>query len=164
VWELVLEYRDEAQFVAGMFISLAALRWGGMPERCVAAVWLVVFEGGDLAYDLFVGPSMRLDQIDIWYAGIDVLAATIFVGVALCANRMYTLWIASFQLVSMSAHISRELVDAMTPISYAMLSIGPSYFQLALLLGGVIYHIKRKKIWGDYRDWRKSLYNRNKFE
>lgn len=152
--ELVLEYRDEAQFLAGIVICLAALRWGGMPERSVALVWLVIFEAGDIAYDLFVGPSMRLTQVDGWYAVVDGTAAIVLVGVALQANRMYTLWIASFQLVAVTAHAARELTATMTPISYAVLSIGPSYFQLALLLGGIIFHIRRKRIWGDYRDWR----------
>lgn len=155
--ELVLEYRIAAQFYAGLIICFAALRWGSMPERSVALVWLIVFECGDLVYDIFVGPRTNLHRVDLWYAFIDLTAATILVGVALFANRMYTIWIAAFQLVSVSSHLSRELVEVMTPISYYVLAVGPSYFQLALLLGGLIFHVRRKKIWGEYRDWRKPL-------
>ncbi|WP_394729730.1 hypothetical protein [Altererythrobacter sp. GH1-8] len=152
--ELVLEYRDEAQFVAGLLICLAALRWGAMPERCVALVWLLVFEGGDLAYLFLVKDSSDLAQLDIWHAAMDGTAAMLLLLIGLQANRMYTLWIAAFQLVAVTSHLVRELIASMTPISYALLSIGPSYFQLALLCGGVIFHIRRKRFWGDYRDWR----------
>lgn len=151
---LALEYRDEAQFIAGIAICLAALRWGAMPERMVALVWLIVFEGGSLAYHFIFGPGIRLDELDVGFAVIDGLAAVLLVIIGLQANRLYTLWIAAFQLVAAASHLAREFTLTMTPLAYLILSIGPSYFQMILLLGGLVYHVRRKRVWGDYRDWR----------
>lgn len=154
--ELVLEYRDEAQFYAGLAICFAALRWGAIPERCVALVWIVVFQLSDRLYHFIFDVGLRLHQLDVGHATIDLTAAIILVWLALQANRMYTLWIAAFQLVSLASHLARAVSDSIAPLAYAMLNIGPSYFQLCLLLGGLIYHLRRKRVWGEYRDWRLS--------
>ncbi len=150
---LILEYRAEAQRIVGILLCLAALRWGGGPERGVAAVWLGL-EGFDALYHLIFGSGIKLDEVDLGHAVLDVAATVAFVGIALHANRMYTLWVAALQIVATTAHLAREIAVMMKPIAYAVLAIGPSYFQLMLLAVGIGYHLRRSTIWGPYRDWR----------
>lgn len=152
--DLTLEFRDEFQRIIGVLVCLAALRWGGGPERLVALVWLVIFELGDVAYHMMMGPGVQWSDLDVGHAIIDVTATLLLVAIALQANRMYTLWVAAFQLVATTAHLAREIAVMMKPIAYAILAISPSYFQLALLLAGLVYHVRRKRDWGEYRDWR----------
>ncbi|NVE95864.1 hypothetical protein [Altererythrobacter lutimaris] len=154
MFDLILEYRDEVQRVLGFVICLCALRWGGAPERWTALVLLLVFQVGDAIYHLIFGAGFELSDVDVGHAVLDVTASVLLVGIALQANRLYPLWIAAFQLVATTAHVAREIAVMMKPIAYAILAISPSYFQLLILLGGLAYHVKRKKIWGDYRDWR----------
>ncbi|WP_086437680.1 hypothetical protein [Altererythrobacter xiamenensis] len=154
----ILEYRAEVQMVAAWVLCLCALKWGGGPERWVAIVWLSVFEIVHRGYHLLWEPVFRVDQFDTFHAAMDLAAGLGFLVIALQANRLFTLWIASFQLISFSAHLARGMVDEITPIAYAFLVIAPSYFQLAILGGGLIAHVRRKKEFGEYRDWRGSDY------
>lgn len=88
------------------------------------------------------------------FTGIDMLAAVLFTGIALNANRNYPLWIAGFQLVAVGAHIVKALVDGVSPLAVAVLVIGPSYFQILLLMGGFVRHAQRQRRFGRYREWR----------
>jgi hypothetical protein len=77
-----------------------------------------------------------------------------FAAIALNANRNYPLWAAGFQLVAVGSHLVRGLVDSVSPIAYAILAVGPSYCQLALLFAGLLRHRARLRRYGPYRDWR----------
>lgn len=153
---LALEYRDEFQAFAAWLICFAALIWGGGPERAIALTWLVLFKGLDKAAQLIWGTQFLPDQLGMFFAANDLLALAAFVTVALHANRMYTLWIASFQVLAVLAHMARELADQISPISYAIMAIAPGYFQLGLMAGGLILHVRRKRSHGHYRDWRQG--------
>jgi hypothetical protein len=152
--EFILEYRDEGQTIFAWLACLAAFRWGGGPERGFASVWLAVFLIVHPGYHVITAEPLRLDQMDVFHAGLDVVAMIALVMIALNANRFYSLWIAAFQIIATSAHLVRELVDAVSPIVYAIMVIAPSYFQLAIFAGGLFFHIRRKRHHGTYRDWR----------
>lgn len=150
----LLEARTEIQTIAAWLLCLAALRWGGGPERAIAIVWLALFEVLDTAYHALADPTFQVDRLDPFHAVLDLTVAVAFIVIALRANRFYPLWLAGFQIVAFSAHLARGIADAVTPIAYAFLVIAPSYFQLALLLGGLLAHRRRLTRYGPYRDWR----------
>ena len=154
--EILIEYRTAAQIFASWVICISALRWGGGPEKATAIIWLFVFELVHRGYHLFLNPVFQVDQFDTFHASLDLIAAIGFVGVALYANRFYTLWIASFQLIAFSAHLARLVADEISPIAYAFLVIAPSWFQIIIMLTGLVAHVQRKKSYGEYRDWRNS--------
>ncbi|MDA9918626.1 hypothetical protein N9D37_01945, partial [Erythrobacter sp.] len=104
--------------------------------------------------DLFTDGSVVFSSRAGFYIAIDIIACVAFVLIALNANRNYPLWLAGFQVVALAAHMVRGLVDSVSPLAYAILVIGPSYFQLILMLVGLIRHIRREKKHGEYRDWR----------
>lgn len=164
---LILEYRSEFQFAAGLLICTAALVWGGGPERAIGLVWLLMVEALDMSYHALFDATFTLTATDAFHASLDIGLSAAFVTIAIQANRTYCLWIAALQLVATTAHFAREIATMMTPIAYAILAIGPSYFQILLLAIGLIFHIRRKKTWGSYRDWRigakflaSSIFNR----
>ena len=152
--ELVLEYRNEAQNIASWAVCLAALLWGGGPERLIALVWLALFKGLDAAYHALFDTAFRLNDIDVFHAMNDLFAGAAFIVIALNANRMYPLWIAAFQLITVAAHLARDMVEAMTPIAYAVMAFGPAYFQVIIFGAGLVLHHRRVKSYGNYRDWR----------
>ena len=152
--ELFNAYRAPAQHLVGLLLVAAVWRWGGSPERWLAAVFIAtmvvpVYVTRTLGIQTFaVGPWAN------YYVLIDVVAAVLFVGVALNANRNYPMGIAAFQLVAVGAHMVEAMADSASPLAIAILVIGPSYFQLLLLLGGFIRHVRRERQFGPYRAWR----------
>lgn len=156
---LFSEYRPYAQDVIVWSLCCAALIWGGWPERIVAATWLVVFEGGSILHDAIFGDGRQLETIDWFFAGMDFVAGAIWIALALYANRNYTLWIAAMQLLAVVAHVSRGLIEMISPIAYAVMVIAPGWLQLFFLAAGLVRHIRRKRKYGPYRDWRTSPAN-----
>lgn len=152
--ELFNAYRVPAHHLTSILLAAAIFRWGGAPERWLISVFIATM----------VAPMWGVYLLDIGAAEIspfapaiimlDLLAATLFIAVALNANRNYPLWVAGFQLVAVVAHVVRALVDSVSPLAYAILVIGPSYAQLLLLLGGFARHVMRTRRYGRYRDWR----------
>ena len=138
------------------FVCGGALIWGAAPERAVASVWLIVFTLSGYLTDYFFGASMQMRSVDPFSASRDLVAGMCWIGIALYANRNYTLWIAGMQVLAMFGHLSRGLSELMSPIAYAIMTAGPGWMQLILLGIGLIRHIRRKRKYGKYRDWRTS--------
>jgi hypothetical protein len=155
--ELLNNYRIDAQHIASVILALAIWRWGAAPERWLMALFMAtmvvpfhVFKLLDLGTPTF-GPYSWI------YVTIDLFAGAAFVAIALNANRNYPLWIAGFQLVAIGAHGVKGLVDAVSPLAYMIMAIGPSYCQLALITVGFVRHLVRKRRFGQYREWRASF-------
>lgn len=157
MFDLLIEHRAIAQHIASVFLMLAMLRWGGAPERAVVLVFVVLFTLPVVIFQLFAGYALFFAAGGVFYASVDIIAATAFILIALNANRNYTLWLAGFQVVAASAHAVRYLVEVVTPLAHAIMVIGPGYFQLILMLIGLVRHIRRQNRYGEYRDWRIPL-------
>lgn len=155
--DLFNAYRADAQHIASVILALAIWRWGAAPER-----WLIGVFVGFLLAPLYVVKLLGIDDFTFgpyaWiYVGTDLIAAAGFVLIALNANRNYPLWVAGFQLVAVSAHAVRGMVESVSPLAYLILAIGPSYCQLLVIFGGFVRHLLRERRFGQYRAWRASL-------
>jgi hypothetical protein len=153
--ELFNAYRAPAQHLTSVLLAAAIWRWGGSPERWLIGIFVATMVlpiyihqwlGGGGAFE--VGPHAAFATL------LDIVAAALFVGVALNANRNYPLWIAGFQLVAVGAHLVQALVGSVSPVAVAILVIGPSYCQLLLLFAGFVRHMLRQRRFGQYREWR----------
>ncbi|KWV91877.1 hypothetical protein [Erythrobacter sp. YT30] len=155
--ELVFsDYRPFIQDAVAIILIVAALIWGGGPERIFALTWLVFFELLDLLYQATGGGFFQSGDIEFYIAATDLFAGLIWITCALFANRNYMLWIAAMQLLAMTAHVARGLVEAISPIAYAVMVIAPGWLQLLFFGIGLARHIQRKRKYGPYRDWRIS--------
>ncbi|QDH32967.1 hypothetical protein [Porphyrobacter sp. YT40] len=152
--DLFNAYRVAAQHIAALLLAAAIWRWGGGPERLLIGIFV-----GTMVLPVY--PFMWLDvaMIDpdllfqVWFV-IDMIAAGLFIVVALNANRNYPLWIAGFQVVALVAFVVQALVDAVSPLAAAILTIGPSYAILVVLAAGFVRHRLRQRRFGAYREWR----------
>lgn len=151
---LASDYRAYAQDVLAFAICLAALVWGAGPERAVAAVWLVCFELTLSVYRLLAGTGYQAVTTDLFLASMDLTAGVLWIAIALNANRNYPLFIAALQLLVMAAHLARGLIEVIEPIAYAIMVIAPGWVQLLILIAGLARHVRRKRDFGDYREWR----------
>ena len=145
-----------AQDIFAWTICIAALVWGAGPERAVALVWLIFFELVPGGYLLATNDGFDLEGISPLLAFVDLAAVVCWVAIALYANRNYTLWIAAMQVLAMTAHLARGLVEAISPVAYVTMVMVPGWLQLLLLAVGLARHILRKRKYGPYRDWRRS--------
>lgn len=108
------------------------------------------------AYLSIFGRYAQLMEVDPGLLLIEVIVVATMVAVALRANRMYTLWMAGFQIIALLAHFARELADQISPIAYVIMYVGPSYLQIMTLGSGIWLHHKRVQRHGSYRSWRSS--------
>ena len=152
---IALDYRDEVQMAFLVGVAASALRWGAGPERA-SALALLYLEFIDQAYHAIFGPGVELASLDLGHAMIDLTTGGAMLGIAVVANRMYSLWIGALQIIAIQAHVARDLVSEITPLAYAIMYVAPSYFQIALLAAGIWAHRKRRRIYGTYRSWRIS--------
>ncbi|HSJ79351.1 MAG TPA: hypothetical protein VK913_11515 [Erythrobacter sp.] len=164
ILELFNEYRVLAQHIASVLLALAIWRWGAGPER-----WLIGLFVAMMVAPVYLFRALGLGNFHFgpfaWLSvGIDVLALVAFVLVALYANRNYPLWIAGLQLVAIGAHGVRGMIDTISPLAYLLLSVGPAYCQLLLIFGGFLRHVRRRKRFGTYRDWRVTRDRRPLFQ
>lgn len=116
-------------------------------------LWMIL---SDDVYHLFVALDPSLQGVDLGHLFIDLSACAAMIVIALRANRMYTLWLAGLQILAFLAHLARELVETISPIAYAILYMGPFYFQIIILAFGIWLHHRRVTLHGNYRQWRSS--------
>lgn len=155
--ELFNAYRVPTQHLASFLLAGAIWRWGGAPER-----WLIGTFLATMVAPMYVVYGFGLGAAQIgpyagYYAALDGVAAALFMGIALNANRNYPLWIAGFQLVALVAHLVKALVHEVSPLAHAILVIGPSYAQLLLMICGFARHAMRERRFGPYREWRQGF-------
>jgi hypothetical protein len=151
---LASDYRPHIQDALAFSVCLAAFVWGAGPERAIAVTWLAMFEFAPRVYKALWGGSFQLGQIDVFLASTDSLAGVIWLAIALNANRNYPLFIAAMQVLVLSGHLARGLIESIAPIAYATMMVAPGWLQLVILAIGLIRHIRRRNRHGAYRDWR----------
>lgn len=152
--DLVNNHRGDLQYISSLLVGLAMWRWGGGPERGVAIFFTGVLILPLVAFRIFGTGTLIFGNFAMLYVGLDAIALLGFVLIALNANRNYPLWIAGLQLVAVGAHMVRGFADAVSPLAYAILAVGPSYGQLVLMIIGLLRHRWRLRRYGEYRDWR----------
>lgn len=151
---LASDIRSFVQDVLAFSICLAAFVWGAGPERAMVAVWLVCFEAATRMYAALSDVGFQLATTDPFLALTDGGAAVLWTFVALNANRNYPLIVAALQLLVMAAHLSRGLIEAISPVAYIVMVVAPGWLQLLVMATGVSRHIWRERSYGPYREWR----------
>lgn len=150
-----LESKASLQAIALIAIVLASFRWGGSPERLsslsLAWIWL-----GDVAYHVLIEPTTDWMTVDVGHLLIDLVACIALTLIALAANRIYPLWLAALQTISLLMHLVRAADTNAAPLAYVILNIAPSYLLMLTLASGIWLHHRRTKRFGSIKDWRAS--------
>ena len=135
-----------------LVVLVLAFRRGEQPERLTAAILVAGF-AVDLVYHLIFGHP-EFVTVDPVHFSIDATTLVVLMGIALRANRGWTLWAASAQLIVMLGHLGKifEMRDVYR--GYWAMTQVPILLQLAFLLIGTLAHIARSRRIGIYASWR----------
>lgn len=156
MFEWLWAWKSELQHAYVFIVFLAALRWGGGPERIVAACFAIEAMVHP-CYHWFAQGAVLWHHLDLGHLAIDCVFFAVFIPVALQANRVYTLWIGSAQIIAMSAHVYRFSLTEINRMAYDMMAVSPSYIQLLALGLGLAFHVSRQRKLGSYPSWRSSF-------
>lgn len=152
---LVYASAARVAFYIGLAIGTCtyAIRCGGMPERIVGIVILAGLAGDPILHQLF---HLRFATVDPTHLVIDISRFAAFAAVALAASRFWPIWISSFQLLALGAHVAKAMDIAIHPIVYATMSVMWSYGMLVVLIVATRYHQRStargamRKSWSDF--------------
>jgi len=145
--------RSDAQFAAYASLWIYCQIRGAAPERRLSTVLLAMLVF-DKVHHFLLGGSILWHQANVGHIGIDLLVMPCVFAIALYANRIYPLWIAAAQIISILGHIYRLSLEEITRFAYDMMVVMPSYIQLVAMTLGIAFHTSRRRKLGDYPSWR----------
>ncbi|MBB3034079.1 hypothetical protein [Alteriqipengyuania lutimaris] len=116
--------------------ALLACTRGGGPEKLIASVLMLWFVGNAIVRS-FIGIS-PYRSFEVWIFATDLVALGIFVAVALKADRYWTLWLASSQLIAVIGHLLGLVGLTHHPLVYSIFTRLPFWLDIMLLLFGAL--------------------------
>jgi len=103
-----------------------------------------------------LAPSPSIDRFTHPEVGIlivDLLILSAFVMLALNAERYWTLWICSLQVIQVLSHIPIMLIPELLPQAYYIIAAIWVYPMLIVLTVGTYRHQQRLQRFGDDKSW-----------
>jgi hypothetical protein len=134
--------------------SSYALWHGGPPEK-IAAKIVIVWILTDVGYHLIFGPSGFV-VVDPAHLVIDGAALVATTWLALRANRVWPIWAAAAQTMTMLGHLAVLIESGGMRRAYWALTQLPPYVQILAMVCGAAFHARRFRQIGHYRSWRLS--------
>jgi hypothetical protein len=138
-------------------LSLLLAIWkGGAPERYGALVIIVMAVVQRIAIAFIPSHFVAVDPASVITDGVGIVG---FGVLAVQARRIWPIWAASFQLLSLSAHFARWADIHVPPFVYALMRGAPTFLALTALLLGTMLHMHRLRRRGDdpaWQDWSRT--------
>lgn len=127
----------------------AAVR-GGPPERGAVMVFIIGFAMSVIA----ASPSeYRFMQPEIGILLVDLAMLVAFLMLALHAERYWTLWICSMQVIQVLTHIPMMIIPELLPQAYFVIAAFWAYPMMMVLAVGTYRHQRRLRHFGADRSW-----------
>jgi len=138
-------------FTGLLFLASAyALVRGGKPERYAALMYLTAFTASALSVEIGPTPYQKFN----WgIVAIDIALAVSLGALALRANRYWTIWATSIQLVAIFAHLAKLLVPEIAAMAYEITLLVWSYASIPILAIATHRHQQRVQRGGPELHW-----------
>lgn len=120
-----------------------SLSLGGRPERQGGLIIAIMLLLTIIGQGLFAKHFHTVDPVSL---AQDLFAFISFSLIGIYSKRIWPLWAAAFQLLSVGAHFVRALEIPVRPIVYAWMKSGPTWAVLVLLIGGTIISRRRRSL------------------
>ncbi|WP_168176216.1 hypothetical protein [Novosphingobium sp. PC22D] len=134
-----------------LVLSVILAVWkGDAPERCGAAV-VMAMDCLQLGSILFIPRVyIAVDMVSVVVDGVGFLG---FAAIAVHAMRIWPLWAAALQLISLSAHFARHFEIDVEPMVYAVMKSAPTFLVIVVLLIGTLVNWLRRARRGSVPSW-----------
>ncbi|WP_164088949.1 hypothetical protein [Sphingorhabdus sp. YGSMI21] len=123
---------------------------GGQPERRAVIVFIV---GVALSMIAAALSNLRFSQPEIGILISDMAMLAAFIGLALYAERYWTLWLCSMQVIQVLSHIPLMIIPELLPQAYYVIVAFWAYPMLIVLAMGTYRHQQRLRRYGVDRSW-----------
>jgi len=143
---------ERALLFSGLLLlaSVYALARGGKPERYAAAMYIAAFIASALSAQI----AQALYQKFNWgIVAIDFALAVSLGALALQANRYWTIWATSIQIVAIIAHLVKLLVPEIAATAYEITLLVWSYASIPVLAIATYRHRARVRLNGEEPNW-----------
>lgn len=127
-----------------------ALVRGDKPERYAALMYMIAFAASALSAQL---GSDLYHAINWGIVAIDIALAVSLGALALRANRYWTLWATSIQIVAIFAHLAKLLVPEIAAMAYEITLLVWSYAAIPVLMIATYRHHERVRQNGPELNW-----------
>tara|TARA_R110002124_G_scaffold88913_1_gene227769 strand:+ start:442 stop:900 length:459 start_codon:yes stop_codon:yes gene_type:complete len=131
---------------------------GGQPEKRAVMIFIV----GIAMTIVTASPSEgRFAQPEVGIFIVDLAILSAFVMLALHAERYWTIWICSMQVIQVLSHIPIMIIPELLPQAYFVIAAFWVYPMLIVLTAGTYRHQQRlrqfgvDKSWSDFSFWQK---------
>lgn len=131
-------------------VSFYAIARGGKPERYAAYLYLAAFAASALSAQW--GAELY-HSINWGIFVIDLILAVSLGTLALHANRYWTLWASSIQIVGVLAHLAKMLVPEIAATAYEVTLLVWSYAAMPVLVAATYRHRRRILSQGIDLEW-----------
>jgi hypothetical protein len=130
-----------------------ALWKGKAPERLTALILLagIAFS---MSFRVPYETSFGRINLEIWLTDLLVFIGLTYI--ALHAERFWTIWISSFQLVQLISHLPELLVPHLLPTVHTTIISLWVYPMLGILFAGTWRHVQRVRVSGSEPSWSRS--------
>ncbi|MCP3730360.1 hypothetical protein M9978_07950 [Sphingomonas sp. MG17] len=141
-------------FVAYFLLVSGFAFWkGGAPERFVAGSFLTAWV---LSIALSPAKDVRFQTVEVGILAIDLTLLVVLTGVALRANRRWTIVTAGLQLVIVMAHLAKAADPRLIQAAYAYITESWPILQITVLAVGTELYRCRRRCEGSVRSWSRS--------
>ena len=134
-----------AQAILLVVVAGFAWRKGEWPERASATALLATLFIDQVAHRVFGMPWGPYDQLHPWHFTLDCALLAVILSIALKADRLWTLWLGSAQILAVAGHVARALSADIHPMIYAILERYPFWMAIVITAWGTrnVAHRKR---------------------
>jgi len=123
---------------------------GGQPEKRA----VMIFIAGIVMTAIAASPSdQRFAHPEVGILIVDLAMLSAFVMLALYAERYWTLWMCSMQVIQVLSHIPIMIIPELLPQAYFVIAAIWAYPMLVVLTVGTYRHQQRLRRFGVDRSW-----------
>jgi len=114
----------------------------------------MIFIIGFVMSVIMASPSdNRFTHPEIGILIVDLAMLAAFLMLALNAERYWTIWICSMQIIQVLSHIPKMLIPELLPQAYFVIGAIWAYPMLIVLTIGTYRHQQRLQLYGADRSW-----------
>ena len=126
-----------------LIVTVYAFARGGWPEKASVSVFVTMLVL-DQAFHLVIGFPVSELLVRRWHFALDAAGLILILAIALRADRIWTLWLASTQILAVIGHLLKPLDTTIFLRIEAIAIRVPTWMAICLIAIGTYLHAQRE--------------------